>query len=115
MILVLILRALSPLSGLFDAWFSHLEASGHGQTMIMMVVTLCALVSLATGAFPYSGEHTPPMFGDFEAQRHWMEITTNLHPAEWYIQTENNDLGRMLRMYSFFWFPHLQEFLLLNS
>ncbi|VDN44750.1 unnamed protein product, partial [Dibothriocephalus latus] len=24
---------------------------------------------------PYSGAGSPPMFGDFEAQRHWMEIT----------------------------------------
>ena len=23
----------------------------------------------------YSGEGVPPMFGDFEAQRHWMEVT----------------------------------------
>jgi len=28
--------------------------------------------------FPYSGEGKPPKFGDFEAQRHWMEITLNL-------------------------------------
>ncbi|KJH44901.1 ALG6, ALG8 glycosyltransferase family protein [Dictyocaulus viviparus] len=32
------------------------------------------------------------MFGDFEAQRHWMEITYNLPVKEWYINTNNNDL-----------------------
>lgn len=26
----------------------------------------------------------PPMHGDFEAQRHWMEITTHLPVKDWY-------------------------------
>jgi alpha-1,3-glucosyltransferase len=30
------------------------------------------------------GYQKPPMFGDFEAQRHWMEITVNLPVREWY-------------------------------
>ena len=32
----------------------------------------------------YSGEATPPLFGDFEAQRHWMEITLHLPIQSWY-------------------------------
>lgn len=32
------------------------------------------------------------MFGDFEAQRHWMEITYNLPVKEWYTNTSSNDL-----------------------
>jgi len=39
-----------------------------------------------------SGYNTPPMHGDFEAQRHWQEITVNLEPSEWYKQGPNNDL-----------------------
>ncbi|KAK0393417.1 hypothetical protein QR680_000201 [Steinernema hermaphroditum] len=35
----------------------------------------------------------PPKFGDFEAQRHWMEITTNLPISEWYVNSTNNDLN----------------------
>lgn len=31
--------------------------------------------------------------GDFEAQRHWMEIAVNTPVKEWYIQTETNDLA----------------------
>ena len=31
----------------------------------------------------YSGANMPPMFGDYEAQRHWMEITHNLPVDEW--------------------------------
>ncbi|KAI8639848.1 glycosyl transferase [Parasitella parasitica] len=33
---------------------------------------------------PYSGYNTPPMYGDYEAQRHWMEITINLPTSKWY-------------------------------
>lgn len=32
------------------------------------------------------------MFGDYEAQRHWMEITTNLPITEWYRNSSQNDL-----------------------
>lgn len=30
------------------------------------------------------GFNTPFMYGDFEAQRHWMEITTHLPVSQWY-------------------------------
>lgn len=32
------------------------------------------------------------MFGDFEAQRHWMEITVNLDATQWYTNSSDNDL-----------------------
>ena len=32
------------------------------------------------------------MYGDYEAQRHWMEITINLPITEWYQNTTRNDL-----------------------
>lgn len=51
-------------------------------------LTLRAIVSLQS----YSGYAKPPMFGDFEAQRHWQEVTTNLPITEWYTNTTNNDL-----------------------
>jgi len=35
---------------------------------------------------------SPPMYGDYEAQRHWMEITISLNINEWYKNTINNDL-----------------------
>ena len=37
--------------------------------------------------FNQLGMHIPPTFGDYEAQRHWMEVTVNLPPSEWYIYT----------------------------
>jgi ALG6, ALG8 glycosyltransferase family len=30
------------------------------------------------------GHSSPPMYGDFEAQRHWMEITLHLPLKQWY-------------------------------
>lgn len=32
----------------------------------------------------HEGMKSPPLFGDYEAQRHWMEITTHLSFSEWY-------------------------------
>lgn len=40
----------------------------------------------------YSGQSKAPMFGDFEAQRHWQEITVNLPIKDWYENTTDNDL-----------------------
>lgn len=50
------------------------------------------ILRCVTSLHPYSGQHNPPMFGDYEAQRHWMEITVNLPLQEWYRNTTNNDL-----------------------
>lgn len=50
------------------------------------------LVRVIVALFGYSGQGRFPMFGDFEAQRHWMEITTNLPVGEWYQDGPLNDL-----------------------
>ncbi|EDX04524.1 GD23688 [Drosophila simulans] len=42
--------------------------------------------------YSYSGFDSPPMHGDYEAQRHWQEITVNLAVGEWYTNSSNNDL-----------------------
>ena len=39
-----------------------------------------------------TGQNVAPRFGDFEAQRHWMELTLNLPIADWYRKTADNDL-----------------------
>lgn len=33
-----------------------------------------------------AGAGKAPMYGDYEAQRHWMEITFNLPVKDWYEQ-----------------------------
>ncbi|XP_052868362.1 probable dolichyl pyrophosphate Man9GlcNAc2 alpha-1,3-glucosyltransferase [Anopheles cruzii] len=40
----------------------------------------------------YSGQNRPPMYGDYEAQRHWQEVTVNLPVTDWYRNTTDNDL-----------------------
>ncbi len=58
--------------------------------LLLCFVALC--LRAATSLFPYSGEGTPPLYGDFEAQRHWMEISRNLPAREWYYHSEKNNL-----------------------
>ncbi|KAL4435016.1 hypothetical protein ABPG77_003841 [Micractinium sp. CCAP 211/92] len=41
----------------------------------------------------YSGMGVPPRYGDYEAQRHWMEVTVNLPPDQWYRNSSANDLS----------------------
>lgn len=40
----------------------------------------------------FVGAATPPLFGDYEAQRHWMEVTVNIRPVDWYKNSTDNDL-----------------------
>ncbi|KAL8597872.1 hypothetical protein ACOMHN_061405 [Nucella lapillus] len=59
----------------------------------LSLVVLCAIaVRWTIAKHGYSGFNKPPMFGDFEAQRHWMEITVNLPPSQWYKNSTDNDL-----------------------
>ena len=48
------------------------------------VVLLGLLVRHACSLHPYSGENSPPKYGDYEAHRHWMELTLHLPLAQWY-------------------------------
>ena len=54
--------------------------------LTILFVRLCVSVG------EYSGYNNPPMFGDYEAQRHWMEITNNIPINEWYQNTKDNNL-----------------------
>ncbi|QPG97386.1 hypothetical protein C2857_006240 [Epichloe festucae Fl1] len=48
------------------------------------ILMVACLFRWAAGLWGYSGFQRPPMFGDYEAQRHWMEITTHLPISQWY-------------------------------
>ncbi|KAJ3682942.1 hypothetical protein LUZ60_013169 [Juncus effusus] len=54
----------------------------------LFALLIRVLVSLG----PYSGQAAPPKHGDYEAQRHWMEITIHLPPSDWYRNSTENDL-----------------------
>ena len=68
-------------------------ASPHLETWtIVMLVLTAVLGKYAVGLGSHSGEGKGPMYGDYEAQRHWMEITTHLPTNDWYVNTTKNDL-----------------------
>ena len=51
----------------------------QSPSLIWAVVAVGLLVRRhACSLHPYSGEHDPPRYGDYEAHRHWMEITYHL-------------------------------------
>ncbi|RDW86299.1 dolichyl-P-Glc:Man(9)GlcNAc(2)-PP-dolichol alpha-1,3-glucosyltransferase ALG6 [Aspergillus mulundensis] len=59
--------------------------AGVSQWLVLpLVLMTVGLFRWAVSLWGYSGCKTPPMYGDFEAQRHWMEITTNLPLSKWY-------------------------------
>lgn len=60
--------------------------------ILMLGVVLSLFIRWGVSLFPHSGQGKPPMFGDYEAQRHWQEITYNLPIRHWYINSTRNDL-----------------------
>uniref|UniRef100_A0A5B7BIZ4 Alpha-1,3-glucosyltransferase n=1 Tax=Davidia involucrata TaxID=16924 RepID=A0A5B7BIZ4_DAVIN len=59
----------------------------------LCISVFALLVRVAVSLHPYSGAGNPPKYGDYEAQRHWMEITLNLPAKEWYHNSTANDLS----------------------
>lgn len=53
-------------------------------TVLPVILMVVGLFRWAAGLWGYSGFQNPPMYGDYEAQRHWMEITTHLPMPQWY-------------------------------
>ena len=72
--------------------YRKLENSSLSQ---LILITICIhlfsiLIKIFVGRFGYSGEKSPPKYGDFEAQRHWMELTIYLPVSEWYTNSRYN-------------------------
>ncbi|XP_015127101.1 probable dolichyl pyrophosphate Man9GlcNAc2 alpha-1,3-glucosyltransferase [Diachasma alloeum] len=57
-----------------------------------LLISSAILLRWSTTYHPYSGAGKPPMYGDYEAQRHWQEITLNVPLGQWYRNTTDNDL-----------------------
>ncbi|XP_077298308.1 ALG6 alpha-1,3-glucosyltransferase garnysstan [Arctopsyche grandis] len=55
-------------------------------------ILVAVLLRWCVALYPYSGQNKPPMFGDYEAQRHWQEITLHIPIKQWYHNTTQNDL-----------------------
>ncbi|XP_056388832.1 dolichyl pyrophosphate Man9GlcNAc2 alpha-1,3-glucosyltransferase [Hyla sarda] len=62
------------------------------ESMTALSVLLAVTVRWAVSLYPYSGARKPPMYGDYEAQRHWQEVTLNLPVKQWYFNSTDNDL-----------------------
>ena len=62
----------------------------HNANIFIVIVAI--FFRLLVGLHSYSGESKGPIFGDFEAQRHWMEITIHTPLKDWYRNTGSNDL-----------------------
>ncbi|KAM6920897.1 dolichyl pyrophosphate Man9GlcNAc2 alpha-1,3-glucosyltransferase [Xenentodon cancila] len=62
-------------------------------SLVSICVLLGVVVRWGVSLSSYSGAGKPPMFGDYEAQRHWQEVTYNLPPKDWYFNTSDNDLN----------------------
>lgn len=67
------------------AFFWPVKSANISQWITLPVILMIAfLFRWTTALWPYSGQAAPPMHGDFEAQRHWMELTINLPVTHWY-------------------------------
>jgi alpha-1,3-glucosyltransferase len=62
------------------------------KEIIIMLVSIAIMLRAIIALWGYSGAGKPPMYGDFEAQRHWMEVTIGLPIGDWYRNTTSNDL-----------------------
>ncbi|XP_028301150.1 dolichyl pyrophosphate Man9GlcNAc2 alpha-1,3-glucosyltransferase [Gouania willdenowi] len=62
-------------------------------SLVSICVLMGVLVRWSVSINSYSGAGKPPIFGDYEAQRHWQEVTINLPPHQWYFNTTDNDLN----------------------
>lgn len=52
------------------------------------------VLRLLVGLSAHSGQGVAPRFGDFEAQRHWMEVTMHVPVRDWYRgETAGNELS----------------------
>ncbi len=71
------------------SWVRWMSRSGLKLWCIECGLLLALLVRFATGLGGWSGKAVPPRFGDFEAQRHWMEMTYHLPYSQWYTYSED--------------------------
>ncbi|KAJ3537478.1 hypothetical protein NMY22_g5579 [Coprinellus aureogranulatus] len=65
-------------------WIRWMHKRNMREWVVPSAVAFAVLLKVCIGVGSYSGEGTPPMYGDYEAQRHWMELTQHLPFREWY-------------------------------
>ncbi|RDB17831.1 Dolichyl pyrophosphate Man9GlcNAc2 alpha-1,3-glucosyltransferase [Hypsizygus marmoreus] len=65
-------------------WIRWMNRRGLKRWVVPGAILTSTLVKACISLGSYSGKGTPPMFGDYEAQRHWMELTVHLPLRQWY-------------------------------
>ncbi|RQM21795.1 hypothetical protein B5M09_009397 [Aphanomyces astaci] len=74
----------SDLTVSIDVMWPSLEEHNLKKSGSALVLCAALLVRWLVSLHSYSGMSTPPMYGDYEAQRHWMELTYHLPVHDWY-------------------------------
>ncbi|KAJ2907908.1 Glucosyltransferase-like protein, partial [Coemansia aciculifera] len=67
-----------------ERWFWFLAEEDAQGIALPVTLLFALLVRWCVALHGYSGRGTPPVYGDYEAQRHWMELTVHLPPSKWY-------------------------------
>lgn len=62
----------------------YLGAENLARSTVPLSLAAVFLVRTLVALGGWSGRGVPPMYGDFEAQRHWIELTLHLPPERWY-------------------------------
>ncbi|KAJ7212099.1 glycosyltransferase family 57 protein [Mycena pura] len=65
-------------------WIRWMHKRGMKAWVIPCSLLASACIKFCVGLGSYSGKGTPPIFGDYEAQRHWMELTIHMPIRRWY-------------------------------
>lgn len=76
----------SPIAQVLDYW--SCAGKGH-QYIIILSVSVVVLLKASVSLGGYSGFAQGPLFGDLEAQRHWMGLTLHRRISEWYFYDLN--------------------------
>ncbi|CCE88930.1 Piso0_001723 [Millerozyma farinosa CBS 7064] len=64
--------------------FKNFERAPDQWEARYILILTAIILRAAVGLAPYSGMGEKPINGDFEAQRHWMELTIHLPIDKWY-------------------------------
>lgn len=70
-------------SPVYDLLHNFERAPDQWAARYVLILT-AIILRTAIGLGGYLGQGVSPMHGDFEAQRHWMELTIHLPVSEWY-------------------------------
>lgn len=74
---------------LAELLYTLLSVDSHVVTRLFCVCVRASFIDVALHSVGQQltylsvGAGKPPMFGDYEAQRHWQEVTYNLPVSEW--------------------------------